>query len=76
MKKIIIIGGLLIIALIAVAVKANQSSYRVESSQIYSTSQEIAGVQTHKFIDGKTTCYLSVAKLNNVITSQSLSCVK
>jgi hypothetical protein len=76
MKTKIIIGGLLILTLIAIGVKANSIAYRVESSQIYSTSQEIANVQTHKFIDGKVTCYLSVAKNNNIVTSQSLSCVK
>jgi len=75
MKTKIIIGGLLILALITITVKAG-IAYRVESSQIYSTSQEVSGVQTHKFIDGNVTCYMSIAKNNNIVTSQSLSCVK
>lgn len=71
MKKIIIIGGLLI----ATAVLAGEA-YRVESNIIYSSAQEILGVSTYKFIDGKVTCYGQVAKINNVVSSQSISCVK
>ena len=71
MKKIIIIGGLLI----ATAVLAGEA-YRVESSIIYSSAQETSGVSTYKFTDGKVTCYGSVSKINGNVSSQALSCVK
>jgi len=71
MKKIIIIGGLLI----GTAVLAGEA-YRVDSNIIYSSAQETLGISTYKFTDGKVTCYGQVAKNNNVVTSQSLSCVK
>lgn len=75
MKTKIIIGGLLVIALIAISVKAG-IAYRVDSTQIYSSAQEVLGVQTYKFVDSNVTCYGQIAKNNNVVTSQSLSCVK
>jgi hypothetical protein len=49
---------------------------RVDTIQIYGAFQSQNQLSTYKFVDDKVTCYGQVAKLNNVVTSQSLSCVK
>ncbi len=74
MKKIIIIGGLLI----STAVFANSAlnPIRVETVEIFGAYQSQNQLSTYKFTDGKVTCYGQVAKFNNTIVSQSISCVK
>lgn len=71
MKKIIIIGGLLI----SVAIYAAEVM-RVDTTQIYGSFQDTNNLSTYKFTDGKITCYGSISKVGNNISSQALSCVK
>jgi hypothetical protein len=72
MKTIIIIGGLLI-STVAIANTINQ---RVETVELFGAFQSQNQLSTYKFKDGNITCYGQVAKHNNIVVSQSISCVK
>ena len=71
MKIIIIIGGLLISTTIFAAV-----ALRVNTVELYGDFQDSNNIKSYKFKDGDITCYGSISKVNNIVTSQSLSCIK